>query len=157
VSPDGAHVYVASYGSSAITAFARAPLAGRLTFVQAQRNGLPGPDPRLWGLAVSPDGLGVGVRQICGYPCAPLSVRAFRPSVRAEEAASFQRPSRSASPRPDGDPDMGCPGCRAPFETRPEKMAAPQGERSRGHLHLKVRGTVRSVGFPRSAALYPQI
>jgi poly(3-hydroxybutyrate) depolymerase/6-phosphogluconolactonase (cycloisomerase 2 family) len=61
VSPDGAHVYVASYGSSAITVFARALLTGRLTFVQAQRNGLPGPDPRLRGLAVSPDGAHVYV------------------------------------------------------------------------------------------------
>jgi len=56
VSRDGAHVYVASYGSSAITAFARDAGTGQLTFVQAQRNGLPGPDPRLLGLAVSPDG-----------------------------------------------------------------------------------------------------
>ena len=61
VSPDGAHVYVASYGSSAVTAFARDPLTGRLTFVQAQRNGLPGPDPRLRALAVSPDGAHVYV------------------------------------------------------------------------------------------------
>jgi poly(3-hydroxybutyrate) depolymerase/6-phosphogluconolactonase (cycloisomerase 2 family) len=61
VSPDGAHVYVASYGSSAITVFARAPLTGRLTFVQAQRNGLPGADSRLRGLAVSPDGAHVYV------------------------------------------------------------------------------------------------
>ena len=56
VSHDGAHVYVASFQGSAITTFARAPLTGRLTFVQAQRDGLPGPDPRLSGLAVSADG-----------------------------------------------------------------------------------------------------
>jgi poly(3-hydroxybutyrate) depolymerase/6-phosphogluconolactonase (cycloisomerase 2 family) len=61
VSPDGAHVYVASYGSSAITAFARDTFTGRLTFVQAQRDGLPGPDHRMWGLAVSPDGAHVYV------------------------------------------------------------------------------------------------
>jgi 6-phosphogluconolactonase (cycloisomerase 2 family) len=42
VSPDGAHVYVASTWSSALTAFARNPLTGRLTFVQAQRDGMPG-------------------------------------------------------------------------------------------------------------------
>ena len=56
VSRDGAHVYVASFQGSAITIFARDPLSGRLTFVQAQRDGLPGPDPRLFGLAVSPNG-----------------------------------------------------------------------------------------------------
>jgi len=56
VSPDGAHVYVASYSTSVITAFARDPRTGRLTYVQAQRDGLPGPDPGLLGLAVSPDG-----------------------------------------------------------------------------------------------------
>jgi len=61
MSPDGAHVYVAGYSSGAITAFARAPLTGRLTFVQAQRDGLPGPDKYLWGLAVSPDGVHVYV------------------------------------------------------------------------------------------------
>ena len=56
VSRDGAHVYVDSYGSGAVTVFARDPLTGRLTFVQAQRDGLPGPDHRMLGLAVSPDG-----------------------------------------------------------------------------------------------------
>ncbi|HUL98301.1 MAG TPA: beta-propeller fold lactonase family protein [Mycobacterium sp.] len=56
VSPDGIHVYVASYGGTAVTVFARAPSTGRLTFVQAQRDGLPGPDHRIYGLAVSPDG-----------------------------------------------------------------------------------------------------
>jgi poly(3-hydroxybutyrate) depolymerase/6-phosphogluconolactonase (cycloisomerase 2 family) len=35
--------------------------AGRLTFVQPQRDGLPGPDHRLIGLAVSPDGVHVYV------------------------------------------------------------------------------------------------
>jgi hypothetical protein len=61
MSPDGAHVYVASYGSSAITVFACAPLTGQLTFVQAQRDGLPGPDLSMLGLAVSPDGAHVYV------------------------------------------------------------------------------------------------
>ena len=40
--------------------------------------------------------------------------------------------------RLDRDPGAGCRACAAPFETRPERMAAPQGERSwGGHvLHL---------------------
>ena len=68
----------------------------------------------------------LGVRQICGFPF----VTSGPFPVRAEEAASFQRPSRSALPRTG-----------APFETRPEKMAAPQGERSGGAsmLYLRVR------------------
>ena len=61
VSPDGADVYVASFQGSAITVFARAPLTGRLTFVQVQRDGLPGPDSSLFGLAVSADGAHVYV------------------------------------------------------------------------------------------------
>jgi len=67
VSPDGAHVYVIGEDSGAITAFARDSLTGRLMFVQAQRDGLPGPDPSLhgfavsYGLAVSSDGAHVYV------------------------------------------------------------------------------------------------
>jgi len=63
VSPDGAHVYVASQVGSAIASFARDP-GGRLTFVQVQRNGLPGPDHQLRGLAISPDGAHV---YACGF------------------------------------------------------------------------------------------
>ena len=55
VSPDGAHVYVASQ-VGAIAAFARDPLTGRLTFVQAQSNVLPGPDHSIYSLIASPDG-----------------------------------------------------------------------------------------------------
>ncbi len=62
VSPDGAHVYVASFQGSAIITCARDIWQnGRLTFVHAQRDGLPSPDPRLFGLAVSPDGAHVYV------------------------------------------------------------------------------------------------
>ena len=64
VSPDGGHVYVASQVGSAIAAFAREPHTGRLTFVQAQRDGLPGPDHALRGLAISPDGAHV---YACGF------------------------------------------------------------------------------------------
>jgi poly(3-hydroxybutyrate) depolymerase/6-phosphogluconolactonase (cycloisomerase 2 family) len=60
VSPDGAHVYVASQ-VGAIAAFARDPRSGRLTFVQAQRDGLPGPDHHIYSLTVSPDGAHVYV------------------------------------------------------------------------------------------------
>jgi poly(3-hydroxybutyrate) depolymerase/6-phosphogluconolactonase (cycloisomerase 2 family) len=58
VSPDGVHVYVASAGDSALVVFARDAATGRLTFVQVQRDGLPGagPDYGPVGLAVSPDG-----------------------------------------------------------------------------------------------------
>jgi poly(3-hydroxybutyrate) depolymerase/6-phosphogluconolactonase (cycloisomerase 2 family) len=61
VSPDGAHVYVGSYSTSVITAFSRDPRTGRLSFVQAQRDGLPGPDAGLLGVAISPDGAHVYV------------------------------------------------------------------------------------------------
>ncbi len=67
VSPDGAHLYVLSGDSEAVTAFARDSLTGRLTFVHAQRDGLPGSDPSLhgsavsYGLAVSSDGAHVYV------------------------------------------------------------------------------------------------
>jgi poly(3-hydroxybutyrate) depolymerase/6-phosphogluconolactonase (cycloisomerase 2 family) len=66
VSPDGAHVYVIGEDSAAITTFTRDSLTGRLTFVQTQRDGLPGPDPLhgfavSYGLAVSPDGAHVYV------------------------------------------------------------------------------------------------
>jgi len=58
VSPDGEHVYVASAGDSALAVFARDRVTGRLTFVQVQRDGLPGagPDYGPVGLAISPDG-----------------------------------------------------------------------------------------------------
>ena len=64
-------------------------------------------------------------------------LRALQISVRAEEAASLQRPSRS-TPQPalaEG----------APFETRPQNTAAPQGERFCGDRHLTVVRTFRST------------
>ena len=61
VSPDGAHVYVASAADSALVAFARDVSTGRLTFVQVQRDGLPGTGPSQGpvGLALGPDGVHV--------------------------------------------------------------------------------------------------
>jgi poly(3-hydroxybutyrate) depolymerase/6-phosphogluconolactonase (cycloisomerase 2 family) len=55
VSPDGAHVYVASLHGP-ITAFARDSVTGRLTFLQVERDGLPSPHSTTEGLAISPDG-----------------------------------------------------------------------------------------------------
>lgn len=58
VSPDGLHVYVTGEVADAVTAFARDPATGLLTFVEVERDGVGGTD----GLAgartvvVSPDG-----------------------------------------------------------------------------------------------------
>ena len=66
VSPDGAHLYVASLDAGALAVFSRNPLTGALTFVEAQFDGVGGVDG-LNGLlgthavALSPDGLNVYV------------------------------------------------------------------------------------------------
>ena len=69
VSPDGKNVYVSAYNDNAITAFARNPENGVLTFIDRVREGdsysfclPPNPCPTLnaldgaYGLAISPDG-----------------------------------------------------------------------------------------------------
>jgi cysteine-rich repeat protein len=58
VSPDGAHVYAAASGDHAVTAFRRDPTTGRLTFLQAVRDGIDGVDGlnNVHAIAVSPDG-----------------------------------------------------------------------------------------------------
>ena len=69
VSPDGKNVYVSAYNDNAITAFARNPENGVLTFVDRVKEGdsysfclPPNPCPKLnalegaYGLAISPDG-----------------------------------------------------------------------------------------------------
>ncbi len=64
VSPDGAHVYATGSSDHAVAVFRRNPLVGRLTFVQAQFDGVSGVDG-LNGLVgsspitVSPDGANV--------------------------------------------------------------------------------------------------
>jgi 6-phosphogluconolactonase (cycloisomerase 2 family) len=57
VSPDGAHVYVAGNFDSAVAVFSRNPTTGRLTFVEAQKDGLGGVDGLLgaFSVVVSPD------------------------------------------------------------------------------------------------------
>ena len=58
VSPDGANVYVAGYEADAVAVFARDPVSGALSFVEAQRNGVGGVeglDGAIW-IAPSPDG-----------------------------------------------------------------------------------------------------
>jgi cysteine-rich repeat protein len=58
VSPDGAHVYVASSGDHAVAAFARDPGTGALSFIEAERDGVAGIDGLLGihALALSADG-----------------------------------------------------------------------------------------------------
>jgi DNA-binding beta-propeller fold protein YncE len=58
LSPDGAHVYVASDGDGAVAVFARNAGTGALSFVEAEQDGVAGVDG-LFGteaVAVSPDG-----------------------------------------------------------------------------------------------------
>jgi len=58
VSPDGAHVYVASAGDNAIAIFGRSTATGVLSFVSVVRNGTAGVDglTGVRSVAVSPDG-----------------------------------------------------------------------------------------------------
>lgn len=57
VSADGAHVYAAGATDSALSVFVRNPLTGRLTFVEAEKDGVNGVDGLAgnWFVAVSPD------------------------------------------------------------------------------------------------------
>ena len=66
VSPDGAHVYVASYSDDAVTVFARDGVTGALTFVEAQFDGVAGIDglDGAHSVAVSADGGNVYVAGI---------------------------------------------------------------------------------------------
>ena len=57
VSPDGAHVYVASVHADAVTAFSRDPATGALTFIDVQTDGVGGVDglDGAVSVTVSPD------------------------------------------------------------------------------------------------------
>ncbi len=61
VSPDGAHVYTAAEGDSAVAVFALDPASGALTFVEAQFDGVGGVQNLGFAssVAVSPDGSSV--------------------------------------------------------------------------------------------------
>ncbi len=63
VSPDGLHVYVASYSNSAVSIFSRAPSTGALAYVGVRQNGVDGVSGigAAFGVAVSPDGRNVYV------------------------------------------------------------------------------------------------
>jgi 6-phosphogluconolactonase (cycloisomerase 2 family) len=63
VSPDGAHVYVASDPAAAVAVFARHPVTGGLTFVERERHGEGGVDAleAPYALALSPEGAHVYV------------------------------------------------------------------------------------------------
>ncbi|MFM9960443.1 MAG: beta-propeller fold lactonase family protein, partial [Planctomycetaceae bacterium] len=63
VSPDGAHVYVASADDSAVAVFSRNATTGALTFVEFEKDGVNGVDGLNGapGVAVSPDGAHVYV------------------------------------------------------------------------------------------------
>ncbi len=97
-------------------------------------------------------------RRVCGKFVGSLSsISAPQPSVRAEEAASFWRPSRSASPAPRSRPGCGLPGCGAPFETRPGKRAASGRtglKRPRGRSSDRT-GTVRSAPIHKVRGTFP--
>ena len=58
VSPDGKHVYTASFGDSAVTVFRRNATTGALTFVEFQQDDVNGVEglASLFGVTVSPDG-----------------------------------------------------------------------------------------------------
>jgi 6-phosphogluconolactonase (cycloisomerase 2 family) len=58
VSPDGAHVYVASWRDDAVVVFARDASTGRLTFLEVQKDGVGGVVGLefAYSLALSPDG-----------------------------------------------------------------------------------------------------
>lgn len=61
VSPDGASVYVASFGDNAVTALSRDPSSGRLTLIDTEIEGQGGVTGvfRAAGVCVSPDGANV--------------------------------------------------------------------------------------------------
>jgi 6-phosphogluconolactonase (cycloisomerase 2 family) len=58
ISPDGAHLYVASFDDDAVAVFARDETTGVLTFVEREKNGIGGVDglDGARALAISPDG-----------------------------------------------------------------------------------------------------
>jgi 6-phosphogluconolactonase (cycloisomerase 2 family) len=58
ISPDGKHVYVASRDDDAAAVFSRDSATGKLTFIEAQKDGLAGVDglDGAYAVAVSPDG-----------------------------------------------------------------------------------------------------
>jgi 6-phosphogluconolactonase (cycloisomerase 2 family) len=66
VSPDGTHLYAAGYGEGAVAVFGRSAATGRLTFVQAYKDGTAGVDgiQGARAVAVSPDGAHV---YVAGY------------------------------------------------------------------------------------------
>ena len=68
LSPDGAHLYVASDEDDAVAVFRRDPTTGAVTFVEAQRDGVGGVDglERARAVAISPDGAHVYVAAALG-------------------------------------------------------------------------------------------
>jgi len=66
VSPDGAHVYVASIRDDAVAVFSRGGTSGQLTFIERKRDGVDGVDglDGAIGVTVSPDGAHVYVASI---------------------------------------------------------------------------------------------
>lgn len=66
ISPDGAHVYVASVVSDAVAVFGRDAGTGALTFVESERNGIAGVTglDGAFAVTVSPNGASVYVASI---------------------------------------------------------------------------------------------
>src|SRR5262249_44097846 len=80
MSPDGAHVYVASTGDNAVAVFARDPGSGTLECVEAEQ--VPGPG----GIRVSPDGAHVSV---ASSSSGTITVYARDPATGALELNDF--------------------------------------------------------------------
>ena len=75
MSPDGAHLYVAATGDDAVSVFSRDAGTGRLTFVEAEKQGIGGVDgiDGAFGVVVSPDGAHVYVSGSVGDAVAVFS------------------------------------------------------------------------------------
>src|SRR5207253_1759057 len=105
VSPDGAHVYVVSGEADALTVFRRDRATGKLTFVEAHRDGVGGtfgmknPQP----VAVSPDGSSVYVGSQVGDAVAAFRLTCHQPVCDPATQKCSLQPMQDGAPCDDGD------------------------------------------------------